>query len=101
MVEDNERLVTILQRELIRAGYAVETARRGFDPGYLLSEFKPELVLLDIMLPDISGEDVLKKLRSNGKNYPAKVLIMSGYVDAERKARLVQLSADTRGRTPR
>ena len=69
------------------AGFEIATASSGQEALDVASEFLPELVLLDIGLPDMTGWDVLAKLRASEHNAEAKVLILSGYEDVHTEAK--------------
>ncbi|MGL5380195.1 response regulator transcription factor [Clostridium sp.] len=65
VVEDEISINDILTTSLIREGYNVESAFTGEEALRLEKSFKPDLVLLDLMLPDINGEDIIKDIRNN------------------------------------
>lgn len=91
IVEDDRNLTSKMARTLTKANYLVKWAERGYDAGFITAEFRPHLILLDIMLPDISGEQVLERLRSNGKTANTKVVVISGVLDESRVKRLANL----------
>ena len=65
IIDDEIHIVELLKFNLENNGYKVDYSYDGFD-GYLKTkEFQPDLILLDWMLPNISGIDVLKKIRSD------------------------------------
>ena len=65
IIDDEIHIVELLKFNLENNGYKVDYSYDGFD-GYLKTkEFQPELILLDWMLPNISGIDLLKKIRSD------------------------------------
>jgi two-component system response regulator RegX3 len=63
VVEDEESFVEALERGLAREGFVVRVARDGAEALELFDAVKPDLVLLDIMLPKVSGIDVARQLR--------------------------------------
>lgn len=63
VVEDEASLARFLQLELNHEGYHVKTAQNGYEALGMLSEGKWDLVLLDIMLPDLDGFEVCRRLR--------------------------------------
>ncbi|MDQ7821887.1 MAG: response regulator transcription factor [Candidatus Eremiobacteraeota bacterium] len=64
VVDDEEAIVEFVEINLVRAGYEVIKAFNGNDALHLLKEKSPDLVVLDVMLPDIDGFEVLKSARS-------------------------------------
>lgn len=74
------------------AGFDVATAADGADALQKAVEFNPDLVILDIGLPDMTGWQVLEKLRANAATADCKVLILSGFEDAHSEAQ--RLGAD-------
>jgi DNA-binding response OmpR family regulator len=74
IVEDEEKVVHFISKGLEEEGYAVDVAfdgKKGLD---LLKEFTYDLVLLDLMIPEISGLDLLKTIRSWGNNTPVLII---------------------------
>ena len=63
VVEDEAGISVVLKAYLAKAGYAVEQAYDGERAMALFDEWKPELVLLDVMLPDMDGWSILKRIR--------------------------------------
>lgn len=62
LVDDEEPIVEVLGRVLRGHGYSVRTASCGADALYALTEHVPDVVLLDINLPDLTGWEVLRRL---------------------------------------
>ena len=66
-VEDDEDISLIINKTLTKQGFTVKSFENGKK---FLEQFKletPDIVLLDLMLPDMSGSDIIKKIRSNQK----------------------------------
>jgi two-component system phosphate regulon response regulator PhoB len=80
VVEDESALITLLRYNLEREGYRVFEARDGEEGLLLASEVQPDLVLLDWMLPQLSGIEVCRRLRSRGelRNVPVIMLTARG-----------------------
>jgi two-component system, OmpR family, KDP operon response regulator KdpE len=77
VVEDNENLLALLQRVLERAGYKVITASSGMELMKLVYSSKPDLIVLDVGLPDIDGRDLLASLKKDPKTFSIPVLVWS------------------------
>lgn len=67
VVDDEVKIVEVIKAYLEREGYEVYTAYNGFDAISLFNKVKPTLIILDLMLPDISGEEICKLLRTKSK----------------------------------
>jgi two-component system phosphate regulon response regulator PhoB len=80
VVEDEASLATLLRYNLEREGYRVFTARDGEEALLLAEEAKPDLVVLDWMLPELSGIEVCRRLRARGnmRNVPIVMLTARG-----------------------
>ncbi len=64
IVEDDRRIARFLEIELEHSGYEVRKAETGYDALETFEEFMPDVVLLDVMLPELDGHEVAEKLRS-------------------------------------
>ncbi len=77
VVDDEIEIIRALQRSLIAHGYKVFPARSGEDAIELFQQYRPDLVLLDLMLPGMSGLEVCQSLRMTS-NTPIIVLSVKG-----------------------
>ncbi len=87
LVEDDEFLLKMYLTKLLSEGFDVTTAQDGEEAYTLLLRYKPDLVILDIMLPKINGFDVLEALRNNDELADTKVMIFSNLSQEEDIAR--------------
>ena len=76
LADDDPKLRQFLELELGEEGYAVQSAASGMEALLAIRQAKPELVILDWMLPDLSGVEVCQRLRSTGLGVP--VLMLTG-----------------------
>ena len=83
VIDDDLHIGNVLEETLTNVGYGVIRAYSGTEAVLLLSQVKPDLVLLDLMLPGLSGEEVLPHI----KGIP--VIIMSAKVDVDNKVALL------------
>ena len=74
VVEDDPRLQETLSSHLRAAGYAVDLSADGIEGLYLGEEFPVDLAIIDLGLPKLSGLEVIRKLRSGGRDFPILVL---------------------------
>jgi|ERR1043166_2630335 DNA-binding response OmpR family regulator len=77
IVDDNEVAANVLGKLLTFKGYTVERAYTGKDALRAAARFDPNIALVDIGLPDISGYDIARKLR--GDNTPALLVALTGF----------------------
>ena len=74
VVDDEESLVDMLRDALRFAGYEVHVARRGFEALKVAGEVEPDLIILDVNLPDIDGFEICRRLRAEGSQVPVVFL---------------------------
>ncbi|MFY9701711.1 MAG: response regulator [Terriglobales bacterium] len=77
LVEDSKFLRVMTERVLSRAGFLVSTAADGEEALRIAKEQLPDIVLLDMMIPKISGPDVLKALKENPVTTHIPVIVLS------------------------
>lgn len=83
IIDDDVHIQDVLKEILENEGYAVTRAYSGTEALYLLSQSKPDLILLDLMLPGLSGEEVLPNIKS------IPVIVLSAKVDVHDKVSLL------------
>lgn len=64
VVDDDESFQRLAEHTLTRAGFEVRSAGTGYDAGLLTESFRPDVIVLDLMLPDVSGSVVCSRLRA-------------------------------------
>jgi excisionase family DNA binding protein len=85
IVDDDENLVDLLKDAFERDGrFDIRTANNGFEAGMLVKEIKPDLVVLDVMLPDINGKEVCQRVRSDSAMESVRIICISGMVEADK-----------------
>jgi len=97
LVIDDDKIIVktlVMALEEDEHGYEVISAADGFEAGLQLAHFKPDLVILDIMMPDINGYEVCKKIKLNNETRNTKVIVLSAYLDAESYTRMKGYGAD-------
>lgn len=83
IIEDDQHIGNILEEGLKREGYHILRAYSGTEALYLLGQHTPDLILLDLMLPGLSGEELLPEIR----NIP--VIVVSAKVDIDEKVNVL------------
>jgi excisionase family DNA binding protein len=95
VVDDDPAIVEMLVELLERDGrFEVSTAATGFDAGIKTSEFRPDVIVLDYMLPDINGNAVCRSIRSDESLKDVRIIIVSGVIDREHVDKLLEDGAD-------
>jgi len=78
LIEDSMMLRHANERALIKAGYEVTCARDGEEGLRIARESEPDLILLDMLLPKIAGQDVLRTLKRDARTRHIPVVVLSG-----------------------
>jgi CheY-like chemotaxis protein len=94
LVEDDNNLREIYEARLLAEGYEVISAKDGEEALALATKERPDLIISDVMMPKISGFDMLDILRSTPGVEQTKVVMMTALSQAEDKARADKLGAD-------
>ena len=94
LVEDDNNLREIYEARLLAEGYEIVSAEDGEQALALAVKEKPDLIISDVMMPKISGFNMLDILRSTPETRNTKVIMMTALSQAEDKARANKLGAD-------
>jgi two-component system phosphate regulon response regulator PhoB len=94
IVEDEEPLTMLLRYNLEAEGYEVESAARGDEADMLLRETKPDLVVLDWMLPGLSGIELCRRLRSRPETKQLPIIMLTARGEESEKVRGLATGAD-------
>ena len=91
IVDDDPQIVQLLEEMLRRdTRFELESASNGYDAGLLTERFRPHLIVLDYMLPDINGDVVCERIRENTELKDTKILFVSGVIERDRIDRLIR-----------
>jgi len=95
IVDDDVELVELMVDVFARDGrFEIKSANNGFGAGMLVKEFRPDLVILDVMLPDINGKEVCQRVRNDPSMKTVKIICISGMVEQDKIADLRAAGAD-------
>src|SRR5688572_23325677 len=84
LVDDDPQIIDVLKDSFDSdERFDVRSASTGYDAGMLTEQFRPHLILLDYMLPDINGNVVCQRIRSNEKLRDTKIVIVSGVINQQ------------------
>ncbi len=76
-VDDEKHIVRLVQVNLERAGYQVATAYDGVEALKKVQEYQPDLIVLDVMMPQMDGFEVLKHLKANPETRDIPVVMLT------------------------
>jgi len=99
-IEDDLPTIDVYKTALEKAGFDIDPILLGGEAIRRMQEIdkgeaeKPDLVLLDLILPDINGIEVLEKIRKYKKTKDLRVLILTNYTDGELKQKGLQLKSE-------
>jgi DNA-binding response OmpR family regulator len=92
-VDDEPELTALIQYHLSRAGHAVRTAATGWEALDLIQQDRPDLVLLDLMLPDLDGFGVGEILRREPRTATLPIVIISAWASLDSRHLGLELGA--------
>jgi excisionase family DNA binding protein len=85
IVDDDQELVDLIVDVLDKDGrFEVRTVNNGFDAGMMVKEYHPDLIVLDVMLPDINGKEVCQRVRSDKSMDDVRIICISGMVEEDK-----------------
>ena len=95
IVDDDAEIVELIVDVLDRDGrFETKTASSGYEAGISTQQFRPDLILLDYMLPDINGNVVCQTIRKNPEFESIKIIIVSGVVKRDEIDQLLKSGAE-------
>jgi len=96
VVDDNPNDIRLIQVAFLAAQdkYEVHTATGGFEAIYKIGEIKPDLVVLDIVMPDMDGFSVCKNIKGNPITRGVKVIAVTAYPDKEKREKALSCGVE-------
>jgi len=94
IVDDNEKTRTMLKRHLKKEKYEILEAKDGFEALKIVETDKPGVILLDVMMPKISGMDVCRRIRARHDSDLFHIIMLTGVATAESKVSGLDMGAD-------
>lgn len=92
IIEDDAAIAQMYRMKFEAEGYTVETAENGRLGLELVKEMSPDVVLLDLMMPEMNGDEMLTKMRATEWGKDIKVIILTNMGEQEAPATLHELS---------
>jgi excisionase family DNA binding protein len=95
VVDDDPDLVELIV-SVLEADRRFETkvATNGFEAGMMVKEYRPDIIILDVMLPDINGKEVCIRVRNDASLENVKIICISGMVERNKIKELKEVGAD-------
>ncbi|MDF2593509.1 MAG: DNA-binding response regulator [Clostridia bacterium] len=92
IIDDEEKIVEVIKSYMEKEGFAAATAYNGKEALEQYKSFSPDLIVLDLMLPDVSGEEICKHIRSLGDTTP--IIMLTAKVEEEYILNGLDIGAD-------
>jgi excisionase family DNA binding protein len=95
LVDDDPEIVELIHKSLEDDGrFEVRIAANGFDAGMMVKEYRPDLIILDVMLPDINGKEVCHRVRADSNLEEVRIICISGMIEDDKIQELRLAGAD-------
>jgi excisionase family DNA binding protein len=95
LVDDDVELVDVVTKFLEDDGrFEVRIAGNGFDAGMMVKDYRPDIIVLDVMLPDINGKEVCHRVRADTSLEDVRILCISGLIEDDKIQELRLSGAD-------
>jgi excisionase family DNA binding protein len=95
VVDDDPELVELITDVLERDGrFETKSVNNGFDAGMMVKEYRPDLLVLDVMLPDINGKEVCQRVRKERALDDVRIICISGMIEEDKIDDLRAAGAD-------
>ncbi|MFO0937739.1 MAG: response regulator [Gemmataceae bacterium] len=95
LVDDDPEIVELINKALEDDGrFEVRIAANGFDAGMMVKEYRPDLIVLDVMLPDINGKEVCHRVRADSNLEEVRIICISGMIEDDKIQELRLAGAD-------
>lgn len=96
IIEDDVAIAGMYNAKLTASGYDVKVAENGKVGLDLIKSFRPDVILLDLMMPVMNGLEVLQKFKDDPELTRAKVVVLSNMGDTETTAKIADFKVDDR-----
>jgi excisionase family DNA binding protein len=95
LVDDDAELLQLMTTMLEEDGrFEIRVASNGFDAGMMVKEYRPDMIVLDVMLPDINGREVCHRVRQDTTLEDVRILCISGMIEEDKVQELRLSGAD-------
>lgn len=93
LIEDEESLRNLYTKSLVNCDFKVETATDGGDALIKLTQYKPDVIVLDIVMPNMDGMEVLKIIKNDPKLKRIPVLMLTSVTDINKMKQCLEMGA--------
>ncbi len=101
VVDDDNEIIELISEVLSRDGrFDVKSASSGYEAGIATQHFRPDVILLDYMLPDVNGNVVCQTIKKNPEFEDIKIIIVSGVIRQDEIDQLLRSGAEDFVRKP-
>ena len=94
LVDDDPQILKLLSQVFVKEGYAVDCASDGFEAGVKMTKSRPDLIVLDIFMPNMDGCEVCKSIRNDPDLADIKIIAVSGNDPKESEKLMMGCGAD-------
>ena len=94
VVDDDPGIRKMLCRALDKGGYTVDWAANGFEAGVKTVRFHPDLIILDLFMPEMDGFEVCRRLKGDPDTAHTKIIAVSGFDTEENRRKVIDRGAD-------
>jgi len=94
IVDDDPQIQKLLTKMLSAQKYETEVASSGFEAGAKVVKFKPGLIILDLIIPEMSGFEVCRLIKEDPNTSHIKILALTGYDTKENREKIMKAGAD-------
>ncbi|KPA17028.1 response regulator receiver domain-containing protein [Candidatus Magnetomorum sp. HK-1] len=94
IVDDDPNVLDVFKDCLSSHNYKADVAQNGFEAGVKLMEFKPDLLILDLVMPELDGFEVCRIIKSDPTTKHIKIIVLTGYDTKENEAQVKEFGAD-------
>ncbi len=94
IVDDDPKIQKVLTKILSAEKYETESASSGYEAGAKVVRFKPGLIILDLIMPEMSGFEVCRQVKEDPDTSHIKILAITGYDTEENREKIMEAGAD-------
>jgi len=94
LVDDDAKIKVLVRKMLSKENFQIAEAANGFEAGIKIMQINPELIILDLNMPEMDGFEACRHIKENPDTAGIKILILTGFDTQENRDRIMKLGAD-------